>query len=283
MRTLGLVFLVHIIPSLLGFYHTYCLNTIQNANKLDHKLTTLKEKNPLEEAQISEVYSLHNFEDEIKNRELLDTGSKNGIVFSHKSTGCDTLREDLIEVAIDPIDILKTQEFIFSITPNELRLYFKDYNSKTPNVWKKGKLFSRFSLNAIVTPFETIKSSRECFRLFYKGESLVFCGKDTKTRDLWMTSLLKAKFCHYAHTALNPAHKSESVTLPKPLPNFSTKAERLRNRLLDNVHDNIELPQHENNITNVDIKNILTGEPQIFLNGDEVFQDAAKSKTGQAS
>ncbi|AFZ81401.1 hypothetical protein BEWA_008110 [Theileria equi strain WA] len=263
--------------------YTHCLNTIQNTNKLDHTLAIIKDKDPLEEAEISEAYNIHSFEDEIKNKELLDTGSKNDIVFSHKLSGCDTLRDDIIEVAVDPIDILKTQEFICGVTPNELRLYFKDRNNKSSNTLKKGKLFSRFSLNAIVTPLETIKSSRECFRLFYKSEPLVFCGKDAKARDLWMTSILKAKFCHYAHTNLNPAHKPETGTLPQSLPKFSTKAERLKSRLLDKINDDVELPLHDNKITNVDIKNILTGEPQIFLNGDEVIQNDTKTKTGQTS
>eukprot|EP00375_Theileria_parva_P001460 XP_764132.1 hypothetical protein [Theileria parva strain Muguga] len=191
--------------------------------------------------------NFHNIDDEIRNKQILDTGEKNDISFNHNSGGCNVLKDDYIEVALDPHDILKTQELIYSITPSELRLYFKDRNSKKEhtNPPKKGKLFARFSFNTIVTPFETIASSRECFA--------------------FMVSLLKSKFCYVAHTALSPSHNTSKFGKKEgKLPQFSNKQKRLEN-LLKGDSDDVGIEEHENSTTNIDIKNIQSGKPQMFL------------------
>ncbi|UKJ89745.1 hypothetical protein MACJ_002999 [Theileria orientalis] len=213
------------------------------------------------ESEIVQSNNFHNIDDEIRNKDILDTGNTNEITFNRNKGGCDVLRDDFIEVAVDPHDILKTQTFVYSITPAELRLYFKDRNSKNSTVPKKGKLFARFSFNAIVTPFETISSSRECLRMFYKNAPIIFCGSDTKSRDSFMVSLIKAKFCHVANTALSPAHKtSERGKTAEKLPLYSTKIKRLKNIL--SGKEDVGINPHENKITNIDIKNLISGRPQ---------------------
>uniref|UniRef100_A0A3B0MZV0 Uncharacterized protein n=1 Tax=Theileria annulata TaxID=5874 RepID=A0A3B0MZV0_THEAN len=242
---------------------------------------------------LAQSNNIHNIDDEIRNKEILDTGEKNEISFNHNSGGCNVLKDDYIEVALDPHDILKTQELIYSITPSELRLYFKDRNSKKEhtNPPKKGKLFARFSFNTIVTPFETISSSRECFTLFYNKSPIIFCGSDTKNRELvfyfyifssFMVSLLKAKFCFVAHTALGPSHNTSKFGKKEAeLPEFSNKKKRLENLFKDS--SDVGINEHENDTTNIDIKNIQSGKPQIFLNGEEVNGDDSEAKPGQAA
>ncbi|KAK2198440.1 hypothetical protein BdWA1_001455 [Babesia duncani] len=226
---------------------------------------------------LDESQAIHNLDDEIRNRDLLHIEEKDNLTFNHKGTGCDVLVDDLIEVAVNPHDILKTQELIGSITPTEFRLYFKG-SSKNDKELVKGRLFARFSFAAIVTPLETLRSSRDCFRMYYKTPVLFCCG-DTNRRDFWMTSIIKAKFCHFAHTSLSKGHMQSTGAVAKKLPQFSNKRERLEQLLKDKTKgDGISRePKANENITNIDIKHIETGRPDLYFNGELVPQAVEKN------
>lgn len=81
-----------------------------------------------------------------------------------------------------------------------------------------------------------------------------------------MVSLLKSKFCYVAHTALSPSHNTSKFGKKEgKLPQFSNKQKRLEN-LLKGDSDDVGIEEHENSTTNIDIKNIQSGKPQVKIN-----------------
>ncbi|EDO06044.2 putative integral membrane protein [Babesia bovis T2Bo] len=229
-----------------------------------------------EETEIDQSQGVRSLDDEIANHEILDLGRQEDFFLANKGKKCDVLMEDVIDVALEPRDMLKTQQFIGSITPAELRLYLPD---RLKSGEKPGKLFARFSLGAIVTPLETVNSSRDCFRMFYKKQPILFCAKDTNHRNFWMHTIVKAKFCHTAHAVLSKASTPDEHAEPAKLPDLSTKQKRLKDLLYPKSvsEDAIVAPHHDNNITNIDIKGVGSGEPEIYLNG-EVVEKQNKNK-----
>ncbi|GBE61881.1 hypothetical protein, conserved [Babesia ovata] len=226
----------------------------------------------VEEAEIGQSQGVHSLDDEIRNHEMLDLGRQEDFYLPKNGGGCDVLLDDVIYVALEPRDMLKTQQFVGSITPSELRLYIPDRKKTNADAKKLGKLFARFSLGAIVTPLETLRSSRDCFRMFYKSDPILFCARDTSHRDFWMHALLKAKFCHTAHTVLGKGAAPEVAAGPAELPDLSTKAQRLYDLLhpKSSTEEAAVAAHRDSKITNIDITNINSGEPQIYLNGEEV-------------
>ncbi|KAK1442520.1 hypothetical protein BgAZ_300380 [Babesia gibsoni] len=245
-----------------------------NSSPLGSAATVPKESDiaHIEDEEINESEAIHNLDDEVRNHEILDLGRSEDFYLANHGSKCDVLMDDLIDVALEPRDMLKTQQFVGSITPAELRLYFKQRANGTEKGYKMGKLFARFSLSSIVTPLETVRSSRDCFRLFYKREPVLFCAEDTNHRDYWMHAILKAKFCHTAHTTLSKAAAPEKGLGSAELPDLSNKSQRLADLLNPKKgKGNVGVGKgNESNITNIDIKSVGTGEPQIFLDGEEV-------------
>ncbi|GIX65311.1 universal stress protein [Babesia caballi] len=115
-----------------------------------------------EEAEIGQSQGVRSLDDEIRNHDLLDLGRQDDFYLANNSGKCDVLLDDLIDVALEPRDMLRTQQFVGSITPVELRLYFPERAKDTEKGYKLGKLFARFSLGAVVTPLEIVHSSRDC-------------------------------------------------------------------------------------------------------------------------
>eukprot|EP00371_Babesia_bovis_P000965 XP_001609612.1 hypothetical protein [Babesia bovis T2Bo] len=190
-----------------------------------------------EETEIDQSQGVRSLDDEIANHEILDLGRQEDFFLANKGKKCDVLMEDVIDVALEPRDMLKTQQFIGSITPAELRLYLPD---RLKSGEKPGKLFARFSLGAIVTPLETVNSSRDL---------------------------------------LSKASTPDEHAEPAKLPDLSTKQKRLKDLLYPKSvsEDAIVAPHHDNNITNIDIKGVGSGEPEIYLNG-EVVEKQNKNK-----
>ncbi|KAK1934062.1 hypothetical protein X943_002912 [Babesia divergens] len=258
-------------------WQTPCAHAISRTNNtstLGSTAAAPKESDVLqvEDAEINEADAVHSLDDEIRNHEILDLGRTDDFYLANHGSKCDVLMDDLIDVALEPRDMLKTQQFVGSITPTELRLYFKEHAKGTAKGYKMGKLFARFSFGAIVTPLETIRSSRDCFRMFYKREPIIFCADNTNHRDFWMHAILKAKFCHTAHTVLSKSATPEKGSGPAELPDLSNKAQRLADLLHPkSVSGEAAVgAHHENKITNIDIKNIGMGNPEIYLDGEEI-------------
>ncbi|GIX65310.1 molybdopterin molybdotransferase MoeA [Babesia caballi] len=87
-----------------------------------------------------------------------------------------------------------------------------------------------------------------------------------------MHALLKAKFCHTAHTVFSKGSAPAEGAGSAKLPDLSTKAQRLYDLLHpQNVSGEASVgAHHASDVTNIDIKNIDAGDPQIYLNGEEV-------------
>ncbi|GFE54418.1 hypothetical protein BaOVIS_018220 [Babesia ovis] len=251
------------------------------ADTLNADVPSPKEAN-LADAEINTSQGVRSLDDEIRNHEILDLGRQEDFFLSNRGNGCDVLVEDVIDVALEPRDMLKTQQFVGSITPNELRLYLKERSKDPGQPTKPGKLFARFSLGAIVTPLETVSSSRDCFRMFYKKEPILFCAKDTNHRDFWMHTIVKAKFCHTAHTVLSKASLPAEGAAPAKLPDLTTKPQRLHDLLHPKSvsGEAVVGPHNDNKITNIDIKNVDSGEPEIYLNGEAVKSDTVPKDQG---
>lgn len=97
------------------------------------------------------------------------------------------------------------------------------------------------------------------------GVSVISLSNVLSWFSFWMHAILKAKFCHTAHTVLSKSATPEKGSGPAELPDLSNKAQRLADLLHPkSVSGEAAVgAHHENKITNIDIKNIGMGNPEV--------------------
>ncbi|SJK86070.1 conserved Plasmodium protein, unknown function [Babesia microti strain RI] len=217
------------------------------------------------ENNLIDTYRVNSLSDELRNSDFLDSGEfRIRPLTLHKTTGCNAQMRGDLEAAIETLDMMRTQTFLAELSNSSFTLSYKG---------NKDKLFGKFYLPKIHTPLETIVSSRTCWRLKYNENPLILCAKNTNQRDAWMSAIIKAIYCNAAGKSIGNDNAAKDATNKNELDKFELPKHSIVDKIkhkVATVHENI--PTHDSGLTEIDIKNLLSGSPLITVDGEEFPQ-----------